>query len=164
MRALDYAVPRAAAALIEEDHERTTYWIGKTCVAVEVLSRLVLRLDGDKAERILDRALDFYKRPVFRQSFSLIDPLSNLCSRTLRALTLERIRVRLDHFLALPLPEEGDFHTESPDKWPDPFQLAADRFGTPPELPSDTAWDRTIDRLITAQPAIPPHLGRVGRR
>jgi hypothetical protein len=153
-RALDYGVPRAAAAMTEEDNDRSTYWIGRTRVAVEVLSRLVLRLDGVKAEQVLDRALSYYRLPLFRQH--LIEPLKHLFSRTLTTLDPARIRAYLAKFLTLPLPNEGDFDTDSPNHWPDPFRMAADRFGTASTLLSTVPeFDQAVDRLITAVASTP---------
>lgn len=155
-RALDYGVLRAAAAMTEKDHERSTYWVSRMRVAVEVLSRLVLRLEGEKAEQVLDRALNFYNLPLFRKHHWLIKPLGHLFSRTLKALDSERIRTRLIQFLALPLPSEGDFRTDSPRDWPDPFLLAAEHLNEAPlELIGVPEWDQIINRLIDAVASTP---------
>ncbi len=155
-RALDYGVPRAVAAMTEENHERSTYWVGRTRVAVEVLSRLVLRLDGERAEKVLDRALGFYSLPLFRQHHWLIEPLGHLFSRTLTALEPARLEVLLVRFLELPLPSEGDFKVRSPRSWPDPFCLAAERLGdTPLGLAATPKWDLIIDRLVSTVASTP---------
>ena len=155
-RALDYGVPRAAAAMTEEDHERAHYWLGRTRATVEVLSRLVLRLDGYRAERVLERALDFYHLPLFRQDHSLNEALRHLFSRTLAALDLVCIGTHLIQFLALPVPSEGDFDVDSPRDWPDPFLLATKHFEIAPSgLAATPEWDRTVDRLIAAVSSTP---------
>src|SRR5215210_3110709 len=156
--ALDHGVPRAAAAMTEEDNERAHYWLGRMRVVVEVLSRLVMRLDGIRAEQVLERALGYYHLPLFREHHWLIRPLANLFSRALSVLDLARIRARLVRFLTLRLPSEGDFETDSPRDWPDPFCLGAKRLGdAAPELVAAPELDRIIDRLIAAI-ASTPHL------
>ena len=153
-RAINYGVPRAAAATTEDDHERANYWVSKMRVAVEVLSRLVLRLDGARAERVLDLALGYYHHPLFRKHHWLIKPLGHLFSRTLNALDHASLRARLPQFLALPLP---DFEIGSPRDWPDPFLLAAKRLGnySLPGLGTASERDRTIDHLIAAAASTP---------
>lgn len=155
-RALDYGVPKAAAAMTEEDHDQSTYWVGRTRVAVEVLSRLVLRLEGQRAERVLDRALNFYRLPLFRQHHWLTEPLSHLFSRTIKALDPASIRARLGQFLALSLPNEEDFDVADSRDWPDPFHLACKRLDVIPlELVAGPEWNRTVNRLIDAVASTP---------
>jgi hypothetical protein len=154
-RALDYGVPRAAAAMTEGNGQRASYWAGRTRVAVELLSRITLRLDGERAERILHRALDYYQLPLFRQHAWLSKPLGHLFARVLAVLEPSRIESQLTRLLALPLNGEGDFRPQGSD-WPDPFQLAAGRLGeTPPALPSVPEWNQAIDRLLAAAAITP---------
>jgi hypothetical protein len=160
-RALDYSVPRAAAALTENDTDRMSYWVGRIRVGVEVLSRLVLRLEAEKAEQILDKALEFYKLPLFRQHYWLAEPLANLCYRSISSIPLLRLQDRLADLLALPIPLEGDFRIEAPGDWPDPFRMAAARFGVAgAPLPTDGNCAETISRLTATAGSTPQHYPR----
>jgi hypothetical protein len=113
-------------------------------------------MDGEKAERVLDRALHYYNLPLFRQNHWIIRPLGNLFYRTITALGPERIRAHIGEFLALPLPEEGDFGTQLPDSWPDPFRLAANSLGDAPlGLCAMPELEQTIKRLIAVVASTP---------
>ena len=155
-RAIAYGVPRASAAITEENHDRSIYWVSRLRVTVEVLSRLVLRLDEARANQVLDRALGFYHLPLFRQHHWLTEPLAHLFSRTVSALDFDFLRTRLAQFLALPLPGEGNFKTDDPRDWPDPFRLAARRFVVAPhELTATPEWHQVVERLIAAVAGTP---------
>ena len=54
---IDYVLPR-----IGGPHAYPVSWIERMRVAIEVLSRLVLRLEPSIAETIFDRALELYKK------------------------------------------------------------------------------------------------------
>ena len=146
---LKYGVPRAVAATAEEDNERAAYWLGRVRVAVDLLSRLALRLSSEKADRVLDQALEFHQLPLFREHHWLVQPLASLFYRTLTALDPPRIPARLAAFVGLPVASEKGFDTDSPSQWPDPFCLAAWRLGDRPGVPLvGPEWARAVDRLV----------------
>lgn len=165
--ALDFSVPKIFAAFIEDDSDRSIYWLGRVRVAVEALSRLVLRVDEEHAEEVLQRALKFYRLSVFQKNDWLTRPLQHLCYRTLDRLSKDRIQRHLLGFLQLSLPREGDMDVIRLDAWPDLFLHAAERFGEDrPELPPNPAWlQRANDliELVSAGPLPYPRWLAIGR-
>lgn len=68
---LDHAVPAAEKSSVADDLDRFIYyWIDRVQVGVELLARLVLRLDMDRAEKIVERALTYYSQASSRNDLS----------------------------------------------------------------------------------------------
>ena len=87
-------------------------------MALEVLSRLVVRLSGDFANNALDIGLECYKADRVAQHFWLGPPLGNLLERAWEALPKEYRAIRALDMLAAPMAGLDNF--DATEDCPDP--------------------------------------------
>ena len=80
---VDYGLPRIGQA---GSGKRGLSWVERIRVAIEVLSRIVLRVDTAKAEEVYRFALRCYQQPAFASDMWLFEPLRHLISRSWEAL------------------------------------------------------------------------------
>ena len=80
---IHYALPRVTASV---EHVSQVSWVERLRVAMEVLSRLVLRLPPDTAKTVLDVGLVCYKTPQVVKHVWLDEPLNSLLRRAWEAL------------------------------------------------------------------------------
>ena len=98
------------------------FWIERMRVAVEVLSRLVLRLESDKAEAVLDDALNLYRNQRVAEEPWMAGPVYSLLKRSFEALPEERRNARFPDLLRAPIVGLDGFRTRF-DNYPDPGDL-----------------------------------------
>lgn len=122
-KAISLGIAKATAAAAQDDRARTLYWLGRLRVAIELLSRLVIRLGGDRADAILRKALDYYRQPLFQKRHLLIQPLGNLFLRSLKSLGAQRTQTYIAQFVELPIPGEDGFDPNDNRNWPNPLAL-----------------------------------------
>jgi hypothetical protein len=97
------------------------YWVERVRVLLEVLSRLVIRLDPAQALASFRKAVSLAHAPEW-QFFSLFEPLGNLLNRSLLAIPPDRRPELLLDILNLPLPDERGLTgpAQGPlDEWPE---------------------------------------------
>lgn len=126
-----YALPRLIMA---DTSPLLNPWIRRIRVAMEVLSRLVLRLPSESVATVLELGLDFLRNPAVRGDVLLGRSVSNLLGRSWEALPdkyCARYALRL---LAMPL--EGLDGIGAKPRYQDPGSLVVD---------SDLALVRTPD-------------------
>jgi hypothetical protein len=116
--------------------------------AIEILSRIAVRLNDKDLLRLFERALDYYKSPTFRHhSMFLGRPIAHLVARILESISSRHIEILIIRLLSLPLPNEVGLSRDEYG-WHDPAQLL------PPWLRDFTwsdrsdLWNNTIPRLI----------------
>ena len=80
---IHYALPRVTASV---EYVSQVSWVERLRVAMEVLSRLVLRLPPDTAKTVLDVGLVCYRTPQVAQHIWLDEPLDSLLRRAWEAL------------------------------------------------------------------------------
>jgi hypothetical protein len=97
------------------------FWVDRLRVLVEVLSRLVVRLDGEQAIAAFRKAVSLAHAPDWRY-WALFEPLGNLLNRALLATPPRERQGLLLEILNLPLPDERGIQgqTGGPlDEWPE---------------------------------------------
>lgn len=99
------------------------FWETRLQVAIEVLSRLVLRAEQSKTEEILDLALDCYRSPHFLSGHTLRIPVRNLLSRTWEALQSDRRRARALELWEAPIAGLGSFSERGTELYTDPVRV-----------------------------------------
>lgn len=153
---INYAKEKA-----EKDHDRQQrFWADMLKSAMEVYSRLLLRLEPPLVNDALSLAINCYKTPLFQRSHHLNKPLSNLFSRAIESLPLIELKSRTIELFDLPLPFEVDMQIFK-QWWPEPagnllpnkLHLTQDDRSLNPE-----AWTRIIDRMISAAGQAPGKL------
>jgi signal transduction histidine kinase len=116
--------------------------------AIELLSRIAVRLDDEKLLELFDLAIGYYSSPTFRQYSVLFGrPISHLISRILESISPPHVGGLIFKLFSLPLPNEvGPARDEY--RWQDPARLLPRwlrNFGTTGQ---GEAWSSTIARLI----------------
>ncbi len=107
---INYAFPRLTVA---DTRRYINPWIPRASVAIEVLSRLVLRLPSKSVATFLELSLDFLRNPAVGGNVLLGRSVSNLLERSWEALPDEyRARYAL-RLLAMPLEGRDGIGTES---------------------------------------------------
>ncbi|WP_249979342.1 SIR2 family NAD-dependent protein deacylase [Vreelandella olivaria] len=99
------------------------YWIGRLRVAIEALSRLVLRLDKDGAEKIFDKAIAIYSSDLIFAHTWLSKPIENLLSRSWEAIPKRTQDLRSLDVMKLPILGVNDKASEVSD----PVKVLANR-------------------------------------
>ena len=99
-------------------------WVERTRVALEALSRLVLRLEPDTVEQVLNLGLDCYRIPEVARNNLLARPASNLLKRSWYALPNElRVNRALD-MIGAPMAGLDGFSADR--EFIDPGRLVSD--------------------------------------
>lgn len=142
---IDYALPRMVSVDGSGD---SVFWRERMRVAMEVLSRLVLRLAPDMAEATLDRAIEWYRSPQVSQDSWPMTPLGKLLQRSWEAIPGDSRSHRALDLLATPIVGMDGFTAAIPNHFPDPGQfLRVDDLPTR-TLENDGMWHDVITFLI----------------
>ena len=130
-------------------------WVERVRVAVEVLSRLVSRLESDSSLNTFDYALEMYRNRTHQvmSHASIGPPLRNLLERTWKTLSQEdRTHKALD-LLGAPIVGLDDFTVQIPERYPDPGQLVngASRVQLPKRYgDNESEWQAIVALLLRA--------------
>lgn len=124
-----------------------------TATAIEVLSRVALRLTGDRLVQLWNQAAAFYRSPTVRQLSTLLgESVSNLMGRVLEALPRSELQALLPKIFALPLVNELGLRADEI-RLKDAVALMPESF-KPAEadtsLPRSPEWSAIIAHLIDA--------------
>ena len=100
-------------------------WVERIRVALEVLSRLVLRLKPDSAQHIFDNALEYYAtgRDKVASHPWISEPLANLLRRSWDALPSDHRSSRILDVLGAPIVGLDGFQVQIESRHPDPGTL-----------------------------------------
>ena len=119
---IEYAIPRMAAEyswpIAAEDRLR---------VALEVLSRLVLRLEPETVHEILSRSLAYYQTEAIARHSWMAGPIRNLLARSWEALPNEHRATLAFDLLGAPIVGlDIDIQPDLQYRYPDPGELLDD--------------------------------------
>lgn len=118
-------------------------------VALEVQSRLILRLDPSCANKAFEKALFLYRDSFVSSSVLLRDPVNNLLTRSWEALP-QNLRAQFTFdVLKAPIATMDGFARELP-SYPEPGMLLEDKTFQPPTRTSDNEqeWSSCVDFLV----------------
>ena len=142
--AIEYALPHL---FVSDEPAGQISWLERMRVAMEVLSRLVLRLPQDLVNDVLDLGLECYRTDRIAQQFWLGEPLGNLLERTWEALSKEHRAIRAFDLLAAPLPGLDGFVSDP--KCPDPGHLVrAEDLPRRRTISKESQYQRVVSFLI----------------
>ena len=102
-------------------------WIERIRVAIEVLSRLVSRVESDSALETFEYALKMYRdrsHPVMSHVY-VGPPLRNLLERSWKSLSQKDQTHKALDLLGTPIVGLDDFTVQIPDRYPDPGELVS---------------------------------------
>lgn len=145
---IEYALPRIVGT--DSHGHRPIFWIERMRVAMEALSRLVLRLDPDMAEAIFTKALAYYQNNYVARDIWLHDPVRNLLERSWETLVEDRRTARALDLLSSPIVGMDNFTVESAIRYPDPGELLQDDELFSPSRTADNEhrWQEVVSLLI----------------
>ena len=144
-RVIDYALPWMGGTRV-----RLFSWIGRMRVAIEALSRLVLRLEPDMAEAVFNKVLELYRNDHVSRHRWLSEPVRNLLQRSWETLPEERRTARTLDLLEAPLVGLDNFADAEP-RYPDPGALLRDDddLPAPPRTcDNEGRWQAIIGLLV----------------
>ena len=141
IRLIDYSLPRM--------------WVDRIRVGLEVLSRLVLRLEASSVLETFDYALGLYRNRQFAVTTNvLISPaLRNLLKRTWESLPQSQRAMRSLDLLGSPIVGLDGFIAQYPSRSPDPAELVHRDLAVPLPNRSDdneAQWKDCINLLLRA--------------
>ena len=123
IRVIRYALPRL---FISNEPIGQIPWVERMRVALEVLSRLTLRLPSDMVNHALDLGLECYRMDRVPQHSLLGDPLGNLLERAWESLSNDHRAIRAFDLLAAPIMGLDDFGAGADCPDPGKFIVAED--------------------------------------
>lgn len=145
---IEYALPR----IIGKDSRgyRPIFWIERMRVAMEVLSRLVLRLNPDMVESIFTKALEYYRNDHFARDPWLAAPVRDLLKRSWETLPEDRRIARVLDLLSAPIIGMDNFTTEFAAHYLDPGGLLqGDELLSSPRIDdNERRWQEVVSLLV----------------
>ena len=146
IRVIRYAITRLVTP---DGRMRWFYWIKRMRVALEVLSRLALRMTPHMVEEVLDMGVDCYGSYQVTREHWLHDAVGSVLKRCWEALPSNRRNCRALDLLGLPIVGMDNFTASIEEKYPDPgtfIQLENTHSIRTPD--SDRRWRDVIGFLI----------------
>jgi hypothetical protein len=127
--------------------ERSSFWITRLRVAMEVLSRLVTRLPEAAAEGVLNQATEFYRNPNLAHEHWLRDGIAHLLRRSAGAVSPMTLVDRALSLIELPIAFLDGFDV-CDRTYPEPAELFNDDLPAPSRLPdTEQRWSEVV-RLV----------------
>ena len=143
---IEYALPRMVGA--DASGYRPVSWIERMRVAMEALSRLVLRLEPEKVETIFNKALEYYGNDHVARDFWLDVPVRNLLKRSWETLPEDRRTARALDLLSAPIVGLDNFNTDS-NNYPDPGNFLQDPLPPPTRTgENESRWQEVVSFLV----------------
>ena len=144
------AIREVRAKLVSTDPvRRRVHWAPRASVAMEVLSRLVIRMEPEQAEAMLDLSLECYRSdPVLNEMF-LHRALADLLKRSWEALPSDRRAIHAIDILCVPIAGLGEQSGVRTELYKDPgYVLRSNDIARPRTTDSEHRWQRAISLLI----------------
>lgn len=146
---IEYALPRIS---VTGAGKRQLFWVERMRVAIEVLSRLTVRLEPSRVEETVDTALQFYCNDSVARERWLTDPIRNLLMRSWEALPEYRQTARVLDLLNTPIVGMDNFVADDP-RYPDPGESLKDNFVFPDRTcGNENNWKKAVEFLLRGVP------------
>lgn len=143
---IEYTLPKIASA---GTGKRPIFWIGRMLVAMEALSRLVLRLGSERAELIFNKAMELYRNSQVAQEPWLTEPIRNLLTRSWETMSKARRNARVFDLLSAPIVGMDNFTAFQQSFYPDPGHLLQDDLSPPIRTDdNNNRWQQIVDLLV----------------
>ena len=147
-RDVQIALKDALSCIRATEAGRRLHGTRRASVAIESLSRLVLRLDTSSVLAVFDLALDLYKAAAAMPWLWLHRAMGNLLRRSWESLKDEQRAKRVVDVLEMPIVGLDGFASAN-DQWPDPGEILSEDL-TPPLRSADNEdrWQAIVATLI----------------
>ena len=141
---IEHALPR----IVDAGTQRNHFWDNRLQVAMEALSRFVVRLDPDPAESIFSKALEWYGHRTVAGNNWLSNPVRSILKRSWEALPEDRQANRILDLLSTPIVGLDGFSASSP-LYPDPVDVLSDAPTPLPRTPdNENRWQESVRFLV----------------
>ena len=144
----DGIIEYASRAAASGASGHSPFWLGRIRVAMEVLSRLVIRLEPDRVETAFNKALEYYGNNQIFGHHWLLNPIRSMLKRSWEALPEDRRSKRVLDILVAPIVGMEGFESSS-ENYPDPGELLQNE---PPPFIRDNAderrWTEMVELLV----------------
>ena len=142
---IEYVLPQMAGT---GRHKRSVSWIQRIPVAMEALSRLVLRLEPDMVEDIFDKAVEYYRNHQVAQKPWLTNPVRSVLERSWEALPEDRRTTRVLDLLSAPIVGMDNFMA-SESRYLDPGELLQNDLPLPVRTEdNEDRWQEIVSLLV----------------
>ena len=140
---IDHALPHMIGA-----GKHPMFWIERMRVAIEALSRFVLRLDSERIEPIFEKAIELYRNGQIANKPWLTNSIGSLLNRSWEALPETRKTDRVLDLLSAPIVGVDNFKASQP-HYPEPAYLLRDN-STPPRRTgvNEDQWQEIVSMLV----------------
>ena len=142
------ALKYAASCIRTTEGERRRHHVDRASVAIESLSRLVLRLDAPSVLSVFDLALDLHRDTAVMAWVFLHKSVHNLLRRCWEGLDEEQRTDRVLDVLEMPIVGLDGF-ARAGDQWPDPGEVLS-ASATPPVRSgaNEDRWQSVVANMI----------------
>lgn len=141
---IEYTLPKIASA---GTGKRPIFWIGRMRVAMEALSRLVLRLGSERAELIFNKGMELYRNGQVAQEPWLTEPIRNLLTRSWEAMPEDCRAARVLDLLSAPIVGMDNFKAFQ-SHYLDPGELLQDELSPPIRTDeNENRWQQIVNLL-----------------
>ena len=131
------------------EQQRNAFWTERMGVGVEVLARLVLRLESDRAETILKTALEYYEDPQLARHRGLAAPIRNLLEYSWKSLPKEYRYRHIFDLLNAPIVGLDNLLPRAEFEYAEPVSVLAESGVFPPRTADNEGlWQATINLVI----------------
>ena len=125
------------------------FWTEHMEVAMEVLARLVIRLEPDRAEAILNLALECYRNPHLARHVWFAAPINNLLEFSWKSLPKERRAPRIFDLLSAPIAGLDGLLEVTNSEYPEPGSLLLESGDFPPRTSENEGlWQKSVQLVI----------------
>lgn len=144
LNVIRFALPRIAVAGQRGD---VIFWIEKCRVAMEALSRFVLRLETTSVEAIFSEALGWYGNISIAKDPWFIEPIRHILARCCEALPRSRMTDYFFNLMSAPVVGMNGFHAFNA-QYPEPAYVLPQNTGLPARNGETEAMWRDLVSLI----------------
>lgn len=143
--AIDFALPRISAP---GDGGRVVFWLERLRVAVEALSRLVIRAEPKMADQVFEKALKWYRTNTVAMESLMIEPVKHILSRSWEALPKAHKENRLLDLLLSPLVGMDGFNTYGMHYMEPAYLLLYDVLDSNRASDEEDRWQGVVQLLV----------------
>ena len=142
---VDFALPRTVAS---GESSSPRFWSERLRVAIETLSRFVVRLDPELADSIFGKALSWYENRNVSNRVLMYQPIRNILTRSWQALPETYKTNRWIDILVAPIAGLNGF-TVHGSLYPDPGDLLSEDDLPPLRTPdNENLWQKIVRLLV----------------
>lgn len=145
IRMVEFTLPRLA---VTQGSNQYGFWVERLRVAMESLSRFIVRVDSEMCDSVFCKALHWYKNPNVVRHSLLKDPIEDVLRRSWESLPGEKKSERALDILSAPIIGMDDFKTDV-EGYPEPGYLLSRHHPSHSRTAShDKRWKEVVEYIV----------------